>query len=122
MLEVNTIEHQLSLIDDRRALQGAQHLATSQELEMAARALLLYYLEGQTTDDPPVPGTQTAFQEVWKAENERTASIMEDAGRERRQQVVTASAKETAALDRYRSYWDRWLSGQLGGQRGEPDQ
>jgi hypothetical protein len=52
MLEVNTIEHQLSLIDDRRALQGAQHLATSQELEMAARALLLYYLEGRR---PTIP-------------------------------------------------------------------
>jgi hypothetical protein len=121
MLEINTIEHQLSLIDDRRALQGAEHLATPQELEMAARALLLYYLQGQTTDDPVFQETQTAFQEVWTAENERTASIMEGAGRERRQQVATTSAKETAALDRYRSYWDRWLFEQLGGQRGEPE-
>lgn len=117
LLELNTIEHQLSLLDDRRALrrhpdEGTRHLASPQELEMVARALLLYYLQGQSTDDPLLEKTQTVFREVWRAENERAAMIMESP----RRNAAASSAKETAALDRYYVYWDQWLGERLGKQ------
>jgi hypothetical protein len=126
LLEINTIEHQLSLLDDRRALrapanEGAQRLASSRELEVAARALLRYYLQGQNTDDSLFEATQTAFQEVWKAENERTSAIMEGTGKGHREASATASAKEIAALNTYLRYWDQWLGGQLNGQRVKPE-
>jgi hypothetical protein len=112
--EVLRMAAQLRPLDGRLPLTGELPRPVSRaEFELAADALLRFYVAGRHTDDPLLQGTQAAYAEV-----EAVAEVMLDRARD---QDRSASAqrgedreRHVAATRRYVEAWLCWLDHQPG--------
>jgi hypothetical protein len=107
--EVWRMVHQLMPLDSRIPSSGGlPRQVTRAEFELAADALLRFYVAGRSTDDPLLEATQEAFGEV-----EAVSEAMLDRahGQDRSTSAQRREDRERyeAATRRYAEAWLRWL-------------
>jgi hypothetical protein len=112
--EVQRMLEQLSSLDARhRSLDdeerpGAPSGADPAELQVAAAALLGYYLAERQTDDQMLAQVQTAWAEYESLTDEQVQRALERRVRDRRPEPE-AEQRQQAASDRYLVAWRHWL-------------
>jgi hypothetical protein len=107
--EVWRMTHQLRPLESRIPLPGRlSRQVTRAEFELAADALLRFYVAGRRTDDPLLQATQAAYAEVETISEEM---LDRTRGQERRTSAQRRQDREqhAAVTRRYVEAWLRWL-------------